>query len=178
MKKILIALMVALCCVSAAFAEENEISGTEVLLIAGGETPFVSMILPEGFALQEESSSEKYEGHRYKFENVEMGVVFYADCQIQNQLDQQNLLRKVKDPTNKIIIFDNFIIGDIPYLVYCGSRTNHMWIFLMLTEDGFSYRFDYYMPVGQGQDEPPEEALAILATLRLLDENGEPYPSD
>ena len=176
MKKILIALMVALCCVSAAFAEGHEIPGTEVLLVAGGESPFVSMILPEGFVLQEESSSEKYEGHRYKFENVEMGVVFYADCQIQDQLEQQILLGKVKDPTNKIIIFDDFIIGEYQYMAYSGYPAN--WVFLMLTEDGFSYRFDYYKPVGQGQDAPPEDALAILSTLRLLDENGEPYPTD
>lgn len=176
MKKAFIALIAMLLCLSIALAETvlvapDECPGVEMELIAGGIAETVYIVLPEGFTLQSESSSEKYDGHSYTFANLEKGITFYATCYVDNKMDQDILLRKVKDPTNHFILFEDVLIGDYHYMVYSSSLQSHMWIFLMLTDDGYSYRFDYHMPAGRGQDTIPDDAVAILSTLRLLEES-------
>ena len=173
MKKAFIALIAMLLCLSIALAETvpaapDECPGVEVELIAGGIAEAVYMVLPEDFTLQSESSSERYDGHSYAFVNLEKGITFRAACHIDDKESQNNLLRKIKE--TQTVMFEDVMIGDYHYMAYCGSSTNDMWIFLMLTEDGYSYRFDYHMPVEQGQNTIPDDAVAILSTLRLLEE--------
>lgn len=145
------------------------LSGAEVRFQHGDTV--LSMIIPEGFIWREKDQGGLPYDLDYVFENPEKGTEFRVHRCLDSQENQALILRKVRDKGNRPILFENTVLSDESYLIYSSEVTNWSWGFLMLTEEGYSYRFFYYFPAGQGQNTIPEEAMTILSTLRKTEAN-------
>lgn len=161
MHKLFACLIAALIAVAAALAEAppNE----TFLQVDGAE---MAVALPDGF-IRLPADPLDANRFRYTFENPASGVRWIAEGCLPDQEEQNIVLRKVKDPSNRFVLFDDVLLGECRYLAYCSAINTRMWNFLMLTEAGYSYRFYYMLPEQQGQDTIPDEAMVILSTLRL-----------
>lgn len=100
------------------------------------------------------------------------GAQFLIDITLNRSKNQKNLLRKARDKRSKFILFDDVAISNYRYLAYTSERRPENRELLLLTDDGFSYRFSYYMIDEQACDGIPDKAISILSTLRVLDEQG------
>lgn len=161
-------LLVIMLCLTTAFAEDN---GSTLLPDSlendqADMPPVVETLLAaEGatlaFALPETYVPQKFSSNIYTYESMEEGTLFLIDIVLNSSKDQKNLLRKVRDKSNKFILFDDVAIGNYRYLAYTSERRAENWEFLLLTADGFSYRFSYCMVDGQACDEIPDKAISI-----------------
>jgi len=145
------------------------VSGAEVRLQHGDTV--LSMVIPEGFIWREKDQGGLPYDLDYVFENPEKDTEFRVHRCLDSQENQTLILRKARDKGNRPILFENTVLSDESYLIYSSEVTNWSWGFLMLTEEGYSYRFFYYFPAGQGQNTIPEEATTILSTLRKTEAN-------
>ena len=128
--------------------------------------------IPAAFYKQWVEPVNKGRGSNYVFEDPDSGCRFVAYMAWDTDRDQQALLRRLRDKKSGGTVMENVLLGDEAYLVSHSQEGNHLWSFLMLAGNGYSYRFWYEMPSDQGQEEMPETAAAILRSLRRV--RGEP----
>ena len=148
--------------------QASEASAVETVLPAGGAS--IALILPQAFVLQ------GFESGTYLYESAETGAQFWVGSELDNRKDQRNLLRKLRDHSNQNVLFEDVLMGSHRFLAYYNQSRSWSWGFLLLTDDGYSYRFFYNMAAEQRQETIPDEAVAILSTVRLLRETEEAFP--
>lgn len=142
--------------------------GTEVQFQQ--EKTTISITIPESFIMLEEESNGVPYASQYVFENVETGAQFLIDRWTDDEKNQKNQLRKVYDKENGMILFENICISDYNYLIYTSELNTGTWNFLLLTEEGYRYRFYYCLPVEQEQITIPNEAISILSSLHIFND--------
>ena len=57
------------------------------------------------------------------------------------------------------------MIGGYTYIVYTIEQATYDYGFLVRTDNGYSYQFQYALPYDRIQNEIPEDAISILSTM-------------
>ena len=128
----------------------------------------MTVVLPGGFVLAEEEAARDRPGARYTFRHPGAGMEINVHTMLGNEKDQEIILRKVRDPSNRIVLSENIGIGGRNYMAYYAEACNWQWTLLMRTETGYSYRFRFVLPEEQGQDTLPPVIEEIMASGILL----------
>lgn len=144
-------------------------AGTEMLLDCAEADMAITIL--DGYTLQEVTSDTYHKGSKYVFVNQQTGVSFSVHGTLEDAQSQSKILNTVRGDQNNAVVFDHTQIGDFSYLIHHASDCNWIWSFCMLTDSGFSYRFWYEFPVNQGQDAIPQDALAMLSSIRLMEKD-------
>ena len=162
--KLLVCLLLLFPLLSCALAEE---SGEETVLHAADVD--LKLTIPAEFSVQRITGGPNEAGYTYSFENPETGTQFMAFGALDTPEDQAALLRQVRDAKNGMVITAAVSLGGHRFLAYYPQGSDWTWHFLLLTDTGYSFRFWYSLPIGQGQAELPPQAADILSSLRLTD---------
>lgn len=142
-------------------------AGIEMLLDCADADMAITIL--NGFALQEVTTDNYHNGSKCVFVNPQTGVSFSVHGTLEDAKSQTKILNTVRGDKNNAVVYDHTQIGDFRYLVHHASDCNWIWSFCMLTDSGFSYRFWYEFPVNQGQDSIPQDALAMLSSIHLME---------
>lgn len=146
---------------------ENADGGYVVNLEVDGG--FLSLTIPADYQYQpvELTEIERYP-FTYTFTNEKTKTSFLVQSSLHTQKDQNHLLKKLYDRSNKfIVVSDGVLIGEHTYLIYTNEQATYSYGFLIRTDDGYSYQFHYILPYDTIQDEIPVEAISILSTLEI-----------
>ena len=146
---------------------ENADGGYVVNLEVDGG--FLALTIPADYQYQpvELTEIERYT-FTYTFTNEKTKTSFLVQSSLHTQKDQNHLLKKLYDRSNKfIVVSDGFLIGEHTYLIYTNEQATYGYGFLIRTDDGYSYQFHYILPYDTIQDEIPVEAISILSTLEI-----------
>lgn len=130
---------------------------------------FLALTIPADYQYQpvELTEIERYP-FTYTFTNEKTKTSFLVQSSLHTQKDQNHLLKKLYDRSNKfIVVSDGFLIGEHTYLIYTKEQATYGYGFLIRTDDGYSYQFHYILPYDTIQDEIPVEAISILSTLEI-----------
>ena len=101
----------------------------------------------------------------YTFMNEEAGIRFTVYSTLHSQKDQSHFLKKLYDKSNRHIVFEDVLIGGYTYIVYTIEQATYDYGFLVRTDNGYSYQFQYALPYDRIQNEIPEDAISILSTM-------------
>ena len=101
----------------------------------------------------------------YTFMNEETGIRFTVYSTLHSQKDQSHFLKKLYDKSNRYIVFEDVLIGGYTYIVYTIEQATYDYGFLVRTDNGYSYQFQYALPYDRIQNEIPEDAISILSTM-------------
>lgn len=66
---------------------------------------------------------------------------------------------------------DGVLIGEHTYLIYTKEQATYRYGFLVRTDNGYSYQFQYVLPYDSIQNEIPAEATSILSTLEIHEDS-------
>ena len=130
---------------------------------------FLALTIPADYQYQpvELTEIERYP-FKYTFTNEKTKTSFLVQSSLHTQKDQNHLLKKLYDRSNKfIVVSDGVLIGEHTYLIYTNEQATYSYGFLIRTDDGYSYQFHYILPYDTIQDEIPVEAISILSTLEI-----------
>ena len=130
---------------------------------------FLTLTIPADYQYQpvELTEIERYP-FTYTFTNEKTKTSFLVQSSLHTQKDQNHLLKKLYDRSNKfIVVSDGVLIGEHTYLIYTNEQATYSYGFLIRTDDGYSYQFHYILPYDTIQDEIPVEAISILSTLEI-----------
>lgn len=125
------------------------------------------MILAEYQYQTVEPTEPEHYPFSYTFTNEEAGIRFTAYSTLHSQSDQNHFLKKLYDKSNRYIVVEDVLIGEYPYIVYTIEQATYDYGFLVRTDDGYSYQFQYVLPYDRIQNEIPEEAISILSTMTI-----------
>lgn len=147
---------------------ERPFEGTYVSLQVDGG--YLRLLIPTGYQLQayELSDVEDYP-FSYVFLNDETHSQFIVYSSLDNEKNQAIGLRKLYDPGNHFVLYEDVRIGQLPYTVYTKEQAAYDYGFLLCTENGYSYQFQYTLPYDRPQNTIPAEAISILSTLAILE---------
>lgn len=148
-------------------APDQAPAGTEMLLDCADADMAITIL--DGYTLQEVTSDAYHKGSKYVFVNPQTGVTFSVQGTLEEAQSQSKILNTVRGDQNNAVAFDHTQVGDFRYLIHHASDCNWIWSFCMLTDSGFSYRFWFEFPVNRGQDAIPQDALAMLSSIRLME---------
>lgn len=127
-----------------AFAEPPFEGSYVHLQVDGG---YVRLFIPIGYHLQAyELSDVEACPFIYVFLNEDTHAQFVVYSSLDNEKNQGILLRKLYDPSNHFILFEDVWIGEHPYLVYTKQQSACDYSFLLRTDSGYSYCFQYILP--------------------------------
>lgn len=129
----------------------------------------LSLTIPADYQYQpvELTEIERYP-FTYTFTNEKTGTSFLVKSSLHTQKDQNHFLKKLYDRSNTfIVVTDGVLIGEHTYLIYTIEQATYDYGFLVRTDDGYSYQFQYILPYDTIQNEIPVEAISILSTLEI-----------
>ena len=144
--------------------EENLNNDQDVTLEVDGG--FLTLMIPAEYQYQtvELTELERYP-FSYTFMNEETGIRFTVYSTLHSQKDQSHFLKKLYDKSNRHIVFEDVLIGGYTYIVYTIEQATYDYGFLVRTDNGYSYQFQYALPYDRIQNEIPEDAISILSTM-------------
>lgn len=127
---------------------------------------FLTLMIPAEYQYQtvELTELERYP-FSYTFMNEETGIRFTVYSTLHSQKDQSHFLKKLYDKSNRHIVFEDVLIGGYTYIVYTIEQATYDYGFLVRTDNGYSYQFQYALPYDRIQNEIPEDAVSILSTM-------------
>lgn len=127
---------------------------------------FLTLMIPAEYQYQtvELTELERYP-FSYTFMNEETGIRFTVYSTLHSQKDQSHFLKKLYDKSNRYIVFEDVLIGGYTYIVYTIEQATYDYGFLVRTDNGYSYQFQYALPYDRIQNEIPEDAISILSTM-------------
>ena len=127
---------------------------------------FLTLMIPAEYQYQtvELTELERYP-FSYTFMNEETGIRFTVYSTLHSQKDQSHFLKKLYDKSNRYIVFEDVLIGGYTYIVYTIEQATYDYGFLVRTDNGYSYQFQYALPYDRIQNEIPEDAIFILSTM-------------
>lgn len=140
----------------------------EVTLQGNGQKYTVQ--IPEAFYVQRVEPASQGGGRNYTFEDPDTGARFTAYMALDSHREQDALLRRLRNKNYGGKVYENVVLGNEIFLASHGPDNNGLWLFLLMVPGGYSYRFWYETPEGQGSDDIPETALQILRSLREVTE--------
>lgn len=128
----------------------------------------LSLTIPADYQYQpvELTELERYP-FSYTFINEETGSRFTVYSTLHSQKEQSHFLKKLYDKSNRHIVFEDVLIGRYTYIVYTIEQATYDYGFLVRTDNGYSYQFQYALPYDRIQNEIPVEAISILSTLEI-----------
>lgn len=144
--------------------EENLNNDQDVTLEVDGG--FLTLMIPAEYQYQtvELTELERYP-FSYTFMNEETGIRFTVYSTLHSQKEQSHFLKKLYDKSNRHIVFEDVLIGGYTYIVYTIEQATYDYGFLVRTDNGYSYQFQYALPYDRIQNEIPEDAISILSTM-------------
>lgn len=144
--------------------EENLNNDQDVTLEVDGG--FLTLMIPAEYQYQtvELTELERYP-FSYTFMNEETGIRFTVYSTLHSQKEQSHFLKKLYDKSNGYIVFKDVLIGGYTYIVYTIEQATYDYGFLVRTDNGYSYQFQYALPYDRIQNEIPEDAISILSTM-------------
>ena len=144
--------------------EENLNNDQDVTLEVNGG--FLTLMIPAEYQYQtvELTELERYP-FSYTFMNEETGIRFTVYSTLHSQKDQSHFLKKLYDKSNRYIVFEDVLIGGYTYIVYTIEQATYDYGFLVRTDNGYSYQFQYALPYDRIQNEIPEDAISILSNM-------------
>ena len=127
---------------------------------------FLTLMIPAEYQYQtvELTELERYP-FSYTFMNEETGIRFTVYSTLHSQKDQSHFLKKLYDKSNRYIVFEDVLIGGYTYIVYTIEQATYDYGFLVRTDNGYSYQFQYALPYDRIQNEILEDAISILSTM-------------
>lgn len=127
---------------------------------------FLTLMIPAEYQYQtvELTELERYP-FSYTFMNEETGIRFTVYSTLHSQKEQSHFLKKLYDKSNRHIVFEDVLIGGYTYIVYTIEQATYDYGFLVRTDNGYSYQFQYALPYDRIQNEIPEDAISILSTM-------------
>lgn len=127
---------------------------------------FLTLMIPAEYQYQtvELTELERYP-FSYTFMNEETGIRFTVYSTLHSQKDQSHFLKKLYDKSNRYIVFEDVLIGGYTYIVYTIEQATYDYGFLVRTDNGYSYQFQYALPYDRIQNEIPEDAISILSNM-------------
>ena len=127
---------------------------------------FLTLMIPAEYQYQtvELTELERYP-FSYTFMNEETGIRFTVYSTLHSQKEQSHFLKKLYDKSNRYIVFEDVLIGGYTYIVYTIEQATYDYGFLVCTDNGYSYQFQYALPYDRIQNEIPEDAISILSTM-------------
>ena len=127
---------------------------------------FLTLMIPAEYQYQtvELTELERYP-FSYTFMNEETGIRFTVYSTLHSQKDQSHFLKKLYDKSNRHIVFEDVLIGGYTYIVYTIEQATYDYGFLVRTDNGYSYQFQYALPYDRIQNEIPEDDISILSTM-------------
>lgn len=130
------------------------------------EDAMISLTLPSEYEMLPIEWRETHPlPERYEFMNSVTGIKFGLQSNSDNQKNQNIFLSKLHDPANKWTSFSLTCNTYQTWAYFHYDNWNHG--FYVIADNGYAYNFYLYLPEGQGQNSPPEEALKILETLQI-----------
>ncbi|MDD6143639.1 MAG: hypothetical protein PUD16_09130 [bacterium] len=82
------------------------------------------VILPDGLVLTEEEAARDRFGARYTFRHPGTGMEINVHTMLDNEKDQKGILRKVRDPSNRIVLLQNIAIDGRNHMAYDAEAYN------------------------------------------------------
>jgi len=129
---------------------------------------YLQLHIPIGYQLEEYELSDIEEyPFSYVFIDESANSQFIVYSTLDNEKNQGIRLRKLYDKSNKIIIFEDVVIGAHTYIVHTQEQASFDYGFLIREGNGYSYHFQYILPYDTIQNEIPAEAISILSTLEI-----------
>ena len=129
---------------------------------------YLQLQIPLEYQLQEYELSDIEEyPFSYVFIDESANAQFIVYSTLDSEKDQGIRLRKLYDKSNKIIVFEDIVIGAHTYTVHTQEQASFSYGFLIREGNGYSYHFQYILPYDTIQNEIPEEAISILSTLSI-----------
>lgn len=127
---------------------------------------FLTLMIPAEYQYQtvELTELERYP-FSYTFMNEETGIRFTVYSTLHSQKEQSHFLKKLYDKSNRYIVFEDVLIGGYTYIVYTIEQATYDYGFLVRTDNGYSYQFQYALPYDRIQNEIPEDAISILSNM-------------
>lgn len=144
--------------------EESLNNDQDVILEVDGG--FLTLMIPAEYQYQtvELTELERYP-FSYTFMNEETGIRFTVYSTLHSQKEQSHFLKKLYDKSNRYIVFEDVLIGGYTYIVYTIEQATYDYGFLVRTDNGYSYQFQYALPYDRIQNEIPEDAISILSNM-------------
>lgn len=115
---------------------------------------FLTLMIPAEYQHQtvELTELERYP-FSYTFMNEETGIRFTVYSTLHSQKEQSHFLKKLYDKSNRYIVFEDVLIGGYTYIVYTIEQATYDYGFLVRTDNGYSYQFQYALPYDRIQYE-------------------------
>lgn len=84
----------------------------------------ITAVLPGGFMLAEEEAARDRPGARDTFRHPGVDMEINVHTMLDNEKDQKVILRKVRDPSNRIVLLENIAIDGRNYMAYDAEAYN------------------------------------------------------
>lgn len=124
------------------------------------------IIVPAAFVVQRIENASHGQGRYYIFTDPDTPSTFIADMVLDDPHFQRSFLKDLRS-SDSLVVLNSVVLGSHHFLAYHEKGIDCRWKFLLLTENGYRYRFSYETNPLCGLDEIPEPARKILSSLKL-----------